>query len=126
MLGKWIYYGIIEDQFEEFMIVDKCKEGMSKQLSENYDWNERYTIKDDNTPSFLQRQANKILSTGKYLNVIKAYDKSRSCPHCSDLVQNLEDYLQKQDFSPCILRAFEWANEELINIVMKEEKLLDR
>ena len=98
MLGKWIYYGIIEDQFDEFMIVDKCKDGKSNKLSENYDWDERYTIKDENTPSFLQRQANKILSTGKYLNVIKAYDKSRSCPHSSDLIQNLEDYLQKQDF----------------------------
>jgi hypothetical protein len=51
MLGKWIYYGIIEDQFDEFMIVDKSKEVHTKQAMENFDWDERYTIRDENVIS---------------------------------------------------------------------------
>ena len=93
MLGKWIYYGLIEDQFDEFMIVEKGRDVNNK---DNFDWDERYKINDENVPSFLQRQAERILSTGKYLNVIIAYDKSRQCPYSSDLLQNLEEYLQKQ------------------------------
>lgn len=44
----------------------------------------------------MKRQAKKIFVTGKYLNVIKAYDKSRQCPYSTDLIQNYEIYLKKQ------------------------------
>lgn len=62
MLGKWIYYGIIEDQFEEFMVVDKSKElnYLNKGL-ENFDWNERYVIRDENVPSFLQKSQSQTI-----------------------------------------------------------------
>ena len=88
MLGKWIYYGLIEDRFGEFMILERNRDANEKQAMENYDWDERYTINKDQVPSFLSRQAERILSTGKYLNVIKAYDKGRQCPFSSDLLQN--------------------------------------
>lgn len=72
------------------------------------------------------RQANEIFCTGKYLNVIKAYDKSRQCPFSGDLLQNYEEYLEKQDFSECISRAYQWANQELVKIIMEEKNLLGR
>lgn len=70
--------------------------------------------------------ADKILATGKYLNVIKNYDKASQCSFSSDLIENHELYLQRQDFSECIDKAFDWANKELIRIVVHEKKLIDR
>ena len=37
--------------------------------------------------------ADKILATGKYLNVIKNYEKASQCPFSSDLIENHELYL---------------------------------
>lgn len=70
--------------------------------------------------------ADKILATGKYLNVIKNYDKATQCSFSTDLIENHELYLQRQDFSECIDKAFDWANKELIRIVVKEKNLIDR
>lgn len=70
--------------------------------------------------------ADKILATGKYLNVIKNYDKATQCSFSSDLIENHELYLQRQDFSECIDKAFDWANKELTRIVVKEKNLIDR
>ena len=64
--------------------------------------------------------------------MIKKYDKSRQCPLSNDLIQNHELYLQKQyahitrDFSPCIDKAFDWANKELISIIVNEKQLIKR
>ncbi len=64
--------------------------------------------------------------------MIKKYDKSRQCPLSNDLIQNHELYLQKQyvritrDFSPCVDKAFDWANKELISIIVNEKQLIKR
>lgn len=70
--------------------------------------------------------SDKILATGKYLNVIKKYDKASQCPYSNDLIENHELYLKRQDFSECVDKAFEWANQELIRIVVNEKKLVAR
>lgn len=38
----------------------------------------------------------RILETGRYLNVIKNYDKSSHSPHSHELIENHEVYLQRQ------------------------------
>lgn len=43
MLGKWIYYGLIDDDFKEFMIGEKKDEDDSD--FENFDWDERFMIR---------------------------------------------------------------------------------
>ncbi len=43
MLGKWIYYGMVDDKFKEFMIVEKIQTSLD-QKSENFDWNERFSL----------------------------------------------------------------------------------
>lgn len=74
----------------------------------------------------MSRLEKKIFITGKYLNVIKSYDKSRQCPFSNDLIQNYDKYLQNQDFSECVNKAFDWANQELMKIILVEKELLLR
>ena len=43
MLGKWIYYGIVDDKFSEFMIVENAAAGLDYK-SENFDWQDRFSL----------------------------------------------------------------------------------
>jgi gamma-tubulin complex component 2 len=43
MLGKWIYYGIVDDKFNEFMIVEQSSSSLEIK-GENFDWMERFSL----------------------------------------------------------------------------------
>jgi hypothetical protein len=49
MLGKWIYFGVIEDDFEEFMISEFKQEmygdNNMHMFNQNYDWDERFRLR---------------------------------------------------------------------------------
>lgn len=83
ILEKWIYKGIIHDVYSEFMIIEN--ENITKEINKNsYDdisyWEQRYAIKRDNTPIFLEQIADKLLSTGKYLNVVRQTGRNIDYP----------------------------------------------
>lgn len=44
MLGKWIYYGLIEDEFEEFMVKEK-KPAKGSNMTEVFDWDDRFHLR---------------------------------------------------------------------------------
>uniref|UniRef100_A0A4W5JWL3 Gamma-tubulin complex component n=1 Tax=Hucho hucho TaxID=62062 RepID=A0A4W5JWL3_9TELE len=66
ILEKWIYRGIIKDPYSEFMVEEHelQKEKIQEDYNDKY-WDQRYTIVQHRIPSFLQKMADKILSTGK-------------------------------------------------------------
>ena len=73
MLRKWIFHGQISDNYNEFMISESqsiSKEHLSKGLNDTY-WEQRFAIHDEYVPDFLELWKDKILLTGKYLNVLK-------------------------------------------------------
>uniref|UniRef100_A0A8C5HTC2 Gamma-tubulin complex component n=1 Tax=Gouania willdenowi TaxID=441366 RepID=A0A8C5HTC2_GOUWI len=65
VLEKWIYRGIIKDPYSEFMVEEHelQKEKIQEDYNDKY-WDQRYTIVQHRIPSFLQKMADKILSTG--------------------------------------------------------------
>lgn len=73
MLRKWIFCGQISDHYNEFMISESqniLKENMVKGLSDMY-WEQRFALHDEYVPDFLEDAKERILLTGKYLNVLK-------------------------------------------------------
>uniref|UniRef100_A0A8C2WE45 Gamma-tubulin complex component n=1 Tax=Cyclopterus lumpus TaxID=8103 RepID=A0A8C2WE45_CYCLU len=66
ILEKWIYRGIIKDPYSEFMVEEHelQKEKIQEDYNDKY-WDQRYTVVQHRIPSFLQKMADKILSTGK-------------------------------------------------------------
>ncbi|KAL6966182.1 Gamma-tubulin complex component 2, partial [Sarracenia purpurea var. burkii] len=73
---RWVYEGVIDDPYSELFIAEN-KSLPKESLSQDYDakyWRQRYSLKDD-IPSFLENAAKIILTTGKYLNVM------RECGH---------------------------------------------
>ena len=73
ILKKWIFEGILDDHFEEFIVKENTefkKEQVSEDLN-NLFWLERFTFREDMIPNFLLKYKEKVLHTGKYLNVIR-------------------------------------------------------
>jgi gamma-tubulin complex component 2 len=73
ILKKWIFEGILDDHFEEFIVKENFefkKEQVSEDLNNLY-WLERFTFREDMIPNFLLKYKEKVLHTGKYLNVIR-------------------------------------------------------
>ena len=85
MLQLWVYRGIVSDPYGEFMITEH--EGIQKdRLHDEYNdayWEKRYTVCQENIPSFLEHLAEKILRTGKYLNVVRECGVEVDCPDAS-------------------------------------------
>ncbi|KAH9658442.1 gamma-tubulin complex component 2 [Citrus sinensis] len=124
ILERWVYEGVIDDPYGEFFIAE------DKSLLKDYDakyWRQRYSLK-DGIPSFLANIAGKILTTGKYLNVM------RECGHSAqyDLMGKLRSIkryllLDQGDF---LVHFMDIAREELMKqldeiTVEKLQSLLD-
>jgi gamma-tubulin complex component 2 len=118
MLSKWIYEGVIDDKYGEFMV--KIEE---KAALEWTNWEERFSLRTEQVPSILERDQQKILVTGKYLNILKACNREIHCPFLKDIEHNIEYHISRQNFTEPIQRAYDWANEHLLNLVFKECKL---
>ena len=72
-MKKWIFSGVLEDPFEEFLVKENknCKkENIEADLNDKY-WQDRFTYRDEMVPVFLAKHKQKILQAGKYLNVIR-------------------------------------------------------
>jgi gamma-tubulin complex component 2 len=73
MVEKWIYKGIVSDPYEEFFVIERedlKKENINEDYNDVY-WEERFTLSQEHLPSFFSAFGEKILVTGKYLNVIR-------------------------------------------------------
>lgn len=49
MLSKWIYFGLIEDMYDEFMIKERrdiSKDNIGKDFNDQY-WERRFTLRED-------------------------------------------------------------------------------
>ena len=129
MLGKWIYYGILDDTYNEFFVEEKIKESFkdksNSNLTENF-WQDKYKLKANKIPSFLSQFSQKIFLTGKYVNVIRSYDPEQKL---NTEVILLEDYvftLYNEDLRLEIDSAYKWANNELIRIIFEKEMFRQR
>ena len=68
----WISFQFLVEENEAFQ-----KEKLQEDYNDAY-WEQHYTICRERIPVFLERVADKILNTGKYLNVI------RQCGRCQE------------------------------------------
>merc|ERR1719483_824249 len=125
MLGRWIFDGIIDDPFNEFMIGERndiTKDLISKSTTSDAYWNNRYIIRKQHVPRFLFDIKNEILSAGKYLNVMLQSSKKVQFPgKCT-----FEFDLNTREMYSKIKEAYHFASKELLDLLMQEERLLER
>lgn len=124
MLELWILKGVIIDAYNQFFVVDNGTE--IHQIMDNDDtaryWECRYTILRERIPRFLEHDADIILRTGKYLNVIRQCGKQISPP--TELSHHLEFSPRTQKHSEFIRKAYHNASKILLELMMNENDLL--
>lgn len=129
MLGKWIYYGILDDPYVEFFVEEKRSEKFAfreqQKLMEDF-WEEKYGLNRAKVPVFLEAIADKIYLTGKYVNVIRSYSASQELNRDVSLLDNYVFTTYNEDLRIAVEAAFKWANAELMNIIFKKESLKAR
>ncbi|ELW67307.1 Gamma-tubulin complex component 2 [Tupaia chinensis] len=121
VLEKWIYRGIIHDPYSEFMVEEHelRKEKIQEDYNDKY-WDQRYTIVQQQIPSFLQKMADKILSTGKYLNVVRECGHDVTCPVAKEIIYTLKERAYVEQ----IEKAFNYASKVLLDFLMEEKELV--
>uniref|UniRef100_A0A4W4G344 Gamma-tubulin complex component n=1 Tax=Electrophorus electricus TaxID=8005 RepID=A0A4W4G344_ELEEL len=123
ILEKWIYRGIIKDPYGEFMVEEHelQKEKIQEDYNDKY-WDQRYTIVQHKIPSFLQKMADKILSTGKYLNVVRECGRDVTCPDAKEVLYTLKERAYVEQ----IENAYNYASKVLLDFLMEEKELVSR
>lgn len=125
ILERWVYEGVIDDPHGEFFIAED-KSLQKESLSQDYDakyWRQRYSLKDE-IPSFLASAAETILTTGKYLNVM------RECGHTIQVPMSENTKLMSSGSShhylECIKAAYEFSSSELLNLIKEKYDLMGK
>ncbi|KAH8288930.1 hypothetical protein KR054_012439, partial [Drosophila jambulina] len=122
MLQLWIQKGVIVDRQQEFLVEDY--EGVHcDQLPEHYSdgyWEKRYTLRRDHIPSFLEKYSDKILRTGKYLNVVRQCGK-RVMPTQQ---MHLEFDPTNEQYVSVINEAYYFAARMLLDVLLTENDLM--
>ena len=139
ILMKWIYYGVLDDPFDEFLVKEDAsmnKDNIEKDFNDSY-WQKRFTFREEMIPVFLQKLSIKILHSGKYLNVIREWGKDIKWPLEQDIKISINQsalskdssqssLIQHKDFSDPIEKAHEWSSKRLLELFFDEERLMDR
>lgn len=124
MLENWIYGGLVDDPYIEFQIKsreDLTKEDLGEQFNDTY-WDERYTVVKEKLPVFLSNFSDKILTTGKYLNVIRECGVHIHCPVQEKIVFTSNE----RELARVIETAYSFASRELLQLLMHDKQLLAR
>ncbi|XP_016949576.1 gamma-tubulin complex component 2 homolog isoform X2 [Drosophila biarmipes] len=122
MLKLWIQKGVIVDRNREFLVQDNevvHRGELPEHYSDDY-WEKRYTVRRGHIPSFLEKYSDKILRTGKYLNVIR---------QCGKRVMPTQE--MRLEFDPTSERhvsvindAYYFAARMLLDVLLAENDLM--
>lgn len=125
ILERWIYEGVIDDPYGEFFIAENKslqKESLTQDYDEKY-WRQRYSLKDD-IPSFLANTAGTILTTGKYLNVMRECGHNVQVPVSEN--SKLMTFGSNHHYLECVKTAYEFASGELLNLITEKYDLIGK
>lgn len=129
MLKLWIFRGIIRDPHGEFLVEEnKLASGVS------YSWAEKFKLRENSeVPQFLQPVSDKILMTGKYLDIIRecalADSSTASVGHSAhNSVSDSAFDFQAFDrvYLDKIEAAYASASSRLLVLLQSEYKLIDK
>ncbi|XP_013411271.1 gamma-tubulin complex component 2 [Lingula anatina] len=124
ILEKWIYKGIVCDPYAEFLVEENetmSKEKLQEDFNDAY-WDQHYSIRRERIPVFLEQVADKILNTGKYLNVVRLCGRDVKCPNAEEIVYTIKE----RQYVEHIERAYAFASKVLLELLMEEKELMGR
>ena len=128
MLLTWITAGVVDDPYDEFMIIER-RSVKKETLSNDYSlgdlyWEQRYILRLEAIPPFLLEFKDKILSAGKYLNVVRECGLKVMGLEMTPDETRLGIPLDRWSFE--IDKGSRFANKTLLDLLLKDWQLLDR
>jgi gamma-tubulin complex component 2 len=124
MLEHWVYRGLLEDPYCEFMIQAR-KEETTLDLSKHY-WVDRFVVVQEQVPEFLLKLEGLVLDSGKYLNLMELAGQRLLHPGEGTLLQHYEAYFREQDWRTPLQSAHDWASKTLTDFVTRQLGLFAR
>jgi gamma-tubulin complex component 2 len=136
MLRRWVYEGVLDDPYHEFMVAEDetvTKETVAEDFTTAY-WGRRYTLRRRHVAVFLCRFEDKVLTTGKYLNVVRECGRDVRCPD-ADAAFGASGAIRGGDhgvllgeaaYGEVVERAFAFASSTLLELLMGERQLVAR
>ncbi|KAF6021141.1 TUBGCP2 [Bugula neritina] len=124
MLELWLYRGIIQDPYAEFMVSEDAsvsKERLIEQYNDTY-WEKRYTLCRERIPVYMEMYSDEILSTGKYLNVVRLCGQLIRHPNAREISYNSQD----TGYRESIESAYSYASQLLLDLFYQQYHLKDR
>lgn len=122
-LQNWLYHGVITDPYNEFLIQDNQvvvdKEQCIDVYTDDY-WGKCYTINNERIPVFLEKSVSIILSTGKYLNVLRQCGVNTK----STTAQDIEYSYTENKYTDAIQKAYQFASSSLLHHLMHDNDLI--
>ncbi|KAJ4799047.1 Gamma-tubulin complex component [Rhynchospora pubera] len=125
ILERWVYEGVIDDPYGEFFISEN-KSLQKESLTEDYDakyWEHRYKLK-DGVPYFLRSVSYTILTTGKYLNVMRECGHHVQVPLSEN--SKLTSFGPNHEYLERIKAAYDFASGELLTLIKNKYDLIGK
>jgi gamma-tubulin complex component 2 len=124
MLQLWIYRGTVRDPFREFMIAEDTNFKVDTHYQELIDsyWEKRYQLRHEQVPTFLEKLKHKILTTGKYLNVVQECNQNYKDMALEE--SELPSQPKEQLYTEIIEVAYKKASKQLLDLLLKDYKLV--
>ncbi|KAJ6240790.1 gamma-tubulin complex component 2 [Anaeramoeba flamelloides] len=150
MVEKWLFTGIVEDPYEEFIIIKNnkmVKTGLTNDYHDRY-WEKKYTLRRYNeqidlvkledydydefsneerlkklgyAPFFLKKYSEKLLTAGKYLNVIKECGIKIDCRFSEPFSYSFNE----QEYQLMINKVYNWSSEKLLTLLVEKNQLFE-
>lgn len=130
MLTQWLYKGIIDDPYEEFMVEEQ--ETIASDLvhrdSLNSYWEKRYVIRENCLPLYLSSPeiAEQVLQAGKYLNVIQECGGERIADWLPKANIPVFTSIEDAGLALAVSQAYQRANQTLLRLLIYDQDLLSR
>lgn len=127
MLHTWLTQGVLRDPYDEFQVkqhAERNKENVRTDFNDTY-WDERYTVRQEKLPTFLATLSERVLTTGKYLNVIR--ECGRNIPSSVTSSRPLLHYsANERDYIDMVDSSYAFASRLLLDLLMHENDLVGR
>ena len=126
MLQQWLYSGVLNDPYNEFQLHSNDNVTTASTTASAFDdsyWDSRFSLRHAQLPVFLQATADRVLTTGKYLNVIRECGRDGSVNE-EELGRLVYSEQGERDYAAVVDQAYAFASRSLLSLLLSDYALL--